>query len=162
MPPKEAYLSTNVRDEGLSPSVMKTSDTEEKLFSLLRVSVPPWQFSFTAKDRSGKGWRPYGNKRLPHMICPGDFCWLWRASVPLKRICVNPGILHSCIQVSISPAKVYCKDCLTNYREKSSQLTGKQQIRVFLQHAINDHQGQAFGLAQHFKGLGQIRSVAVG
>ena len=26
-------------------------DTEEKLFSLLRVSVPPWQFSFTAKRR---------------------------------------------------------------------------------------------------------------
>ena len=29
-------------------------DTEEKLFSLLRVSVPPWQFSFTAKSTKEK------------------------------------------------------------------------------------------------------------
>ena len=39
--------STNVHDDGLSPSVMKALATEKKLFSLLRVCVPPWQFSFT-------------------------------------------------------------------------------------------------------------------
>ena len=46
---------TNVHDDGLSPSVMKVLATESrrhrgKAFSLLRVSVPPWQFSFTAKS----------------------------------------------------------------------------------------------------------------
>lgn len=41
---------------------------------------------------------------------------------------------------------------LTKYREKSSQLSVQQQVRVFLPHAINDRQGQAFGLAQHLIG----------
>ena len=47
---------TNVHDEGLSPSVMQALATESRrhrgkaFFSLFRVSVPPWQFSFTAKS----------------------------------------------------------------------------------------------------------------
>ncbi len=53
--PLGLFLSQNVHDDGLLPSVMKSLGTESmrgrvKAFSLLRVSVPPWPFSFTAKS----------------------------------------------------------------------------------------------------------------
>ena len=68
---KGTTKGTNVHDDGLSPSVMKASATEPrrhrgKAFALLRVSVPPWQFSFTAKSTNihDDDWSPSVMKAL--------------------------------------------------------------------------------------------------